>query len=100
MSRMLSRNQIQRIEAYRIASRLDVVQLKLAMDAPFTWVTLLNALRGRPIQEDTYGFLAQWLERHFPAEVLPDGKTAAAGDGKSPREEDSGEAVGAVRTSE
>jgi hypothetical protein len=92
VSRILSRNQIQRIEAYRIASRLDVMQLKLAMDAPFTYGTLARALRGCAIQEDSYRFLAQWLERHFPAEVLPDGKAAAAG-----KDTDS---VGAVPCSE
>jgi len=97
MTRMLSRSQIQRIEAFRIAHRMDIVQLNLAMDAPFTWETLLNALRGRPVQEDTYRFLARWLERHSPAESLPDGKAAAAGDVRKDDAEETPEATRAFR---
>lgn len=79
-SRILSRDQIQRIEAFRIARRLDIVQLKLAMVAPFGWATLLRALRGKPVKVSTYRFLAQWIEQHFPEKVYHDGKAAAAND--------------------
>jgi hypothetical protein len=80
VTRMLSRSQIQRIEAFRISRRLDIVTLKLTMGAPFTWATLLRALCGKPIQEASYRFLAGWLERFSPEKQLPDGKAAAAGE--------------------
>jgi hypothetical protein len=78
--RILSRNQIQRIEAFRIARRLDIVQLKLAMDAPFKWQTLLRALRGLPIKGTTHMFLLNWLSRFSPKKLVFDGKAAAAND--------------------
>jgi hypothetical protein len=80
MTRTLSRGQIQRIEGFRIACRMDIVQLKRAMDAPFRWPTLLRALRGKPVSADTYGFLLSWMSTHTPAEMVPDGKAAAAND--------------------
>lgn len=97
MNRMLSRSQIQRIEAFRIARRLDVVQLKLAMNAPFRWATLLNALRGRPIEQNTYGFLVLWLEQHSPERAAPDGKAAAAGDVRKDDAKETTQAIGALR---
>jgi len=96
MSRMLSRGQIQRIEAFRIARRLDIAQLKLAMDAPFTWATLLRALLGKPIQEDTYQFLMLWVERHFPEKAVPDGKAAAAGAARKDDAEETAKAIGTL----
>jgi|SRR5271157_1988343 len=83
MSRILTRNQIQRIEAYRIVRRLDIAQLKLTMDAPFAWPTLLRALRGKAIRTASYRFLMGWLERFCPEKEFPDGKAAAAGEGKT-----------------
>lgn len=80
MSRILSRNQIQRLEAFRISNRLNIEQLKLAMDAPFKWPTLLRALRGKAIRTASYRFLMGWLERFCPEKEFPDGKAAAAGD--------------------
>jgi hypothetical protein len=80
--RTLSRDQIQRIETFRIARRMDIVQLKMAMSpAPFRWPTLLRALRGKPVRGRTYFFLLAWMAAHTPAEALPDGKAAAAGEG-------------------
>ena len=80
MSRILSRDQVHRIESFRIARRMDIVQLKQAINAPFRWPTLLRALSGKPVSEATYRFLHLWLERFFPVQVVPDGKAAAAND--------------------
>jgi hypothetical protein len=78
---MLSGHQIVRLEVFRRARRMDVVQLKMAMnDAPFTWPTLLRAMCGKPIEEANYHFIVNWLDRHAPAKAVPDGKAAAAGE--------------------
>jgi hypothetical protein len=77
--RTLSHDQIQRIESFRISGRLDIVRLKMAMNAPFRWPTLLRALSGKPVSEATYCFLLSWLDRYLPVEEVSDGKAAAAG---------------------
>jgi hypothetical protein len=80
MTRTLSHDQIHRIDSFRIARRMDIVQLKRAMNAPFRWPTLLRALRAKPVSPATYGFLLTWMSTHTPAETVPDGKAAAAND--------------------
>lgn len=83
MTRTLSRDQIQRIESFRIARRMDILQLKQAMNAPFRWPTLIRSLSGKPVSAGTYRFLLLWLERFSPVQVVPDGKAAAAGEGRA-----------------
>jgi hypothetical protein len=83
-TRMLSGHDIVRLEVFRRARRMDIVQLKMAMaDAPFTWPTLLRAMCGKPIEEANYRFIVAFLNRHCPDKVVPDGKAAAAGDSSS-----------------
>lgn len=89
MTRTLSRDQIQRLEAYRTSRRLDTPQLKLAMDAPFTWPTLFRALHGKPIREAFRCYIVSWLDLHVPAKEVRDGKAAAAGEIDEPNEEES-----------
>ena len=80
-TRTLSGHHIVRLEVFRRARRMDIVQLKMAMnDAPFTWSTLLRAMCGKPIEEANYHFIVNWLDRHAPAKQVPDGKAAAAGE--------------------
>jgi len=80
MTRRLRRDQIQRLEAYRISRRLDTPQLKLAMEAPFSWPVLFRALHGKAIQESSYQFIVKWMDQFAPEKALPDGKAAAAND--------------------
>lgn len=83
-TRTLSGHDIVRLEVFRRARRLDIVQLKLAMgDAPFTWPTLLRAMCGKPIEEANYHFIVNWLDRFAPQKAVPDGKAAAAGEGRA-----------------
>jgi hypothetical protein len=80
-TRTLSGHQILRLEVFRRARRMDVVQLKMAMnDAPFTWPTLLRAMCGKPIEEANYHFIVNWLDRYAAVKAVPDGKAAAAGE--------------------
>jgi hypothetical protein len=77
----LRRHQIDRLQGYQISRRLDICQLKLAMEgAPFTYGTLGRALRGSAIQESSYRFIVEWLDKVVPEKELPDGKAAAAND--------------------
>jgi hypothetical protein len=79
-TRTLRRDQIQRLEAFRISRRLNIQQLKLAMDAPFTWPTLFRALRGKPILQAFHCYIVSWLDLYVPAKEVRDGKAAAAND--------------------
>jgi hypothetical protein len=76
----LRRHQIERLQKYQGSRRLDIPQLKLAMDAPFTHGTLARAMRGAAIQESSYRFIVGWLDRFVPEKAVPDGKAAAAND--------------------
>lgn len=78
--RALSRDQIRRLNAFRMARRLNAAQLNLAMNAPFTWTTLFRALHGKPVRQRNYEFIVHWIERFLPEKALHDGKAAAAGD--------------------
>lgn len=81
MTRTLSRSQVQRLEMFRISRRLDIPQLKLAMEAPFRWPVLFRAIRSHSaISEETYLFIVEWLDRFVPEKAVPDGKAAAAND--------------------
>jgi hypothetical protein len=76
---------IRRLREFRSAKRYTLPQLKLAMDAPFTWPVLRNALGGKPIWILNYEFIEKWLDQFVPAAPAPaepeshDGKLAAAG---------------------
>lgn len=65
-------------------SSLSIPQLKLAMQAPFTWETLQRAIAGKPIRACNCQFIEEFLNRVAPP--LPatsghiDGKSAAAGE--------------------
>jgi hypothetical protein len=80
--RALSRDQIRRLDSYRVARRLDVPQLNLAMSAPFVWHTLFRALHGKPVRQRNHQFIVQWIERFLPEKPVVDGKAAAAGNGE------------------
>lgn len=101
-SRTLRPDQIKRLEKFRKAPHAgaphgySLPQLRLAMEAHFTWETLRRALLGRPIWDLSHAYIVQWLDRYIPEEDQPiDGKAAAAGE----REEgDAEETEGATRT--
>jgi hypothetical protein len=78
--RALSRDQIRRLDAYRVARHLDTPQLNLAMNAPFSWLTLFRALHGKPVRQRNHHFIVEWIERFLPEKLVREGKTAAAND--------------------
>lgn len=81
LTRVLPASHRERLEKFRIAVRLDVPQLKLAMaGAPFGWRVLDRALAGERIQDFNCCFLMQWVDRYLPAKPVHDGKAAAAGE--------------------
>ena len=69
--------------ARRLRCRVGWPEMKLAMSAPFKWLTLQRAYQGKPVQESTRNFIVQWLDRYFlgvPATPVRDYKSAAAND--------------------
>lgn len=52
---------------------LSVSNLRSAMNAPFTWKTLLRALQGKTIRADNCEFIEAFVNRHVP------GRAAASG---------------------
>lgn len=81
--RVLSPNQIYRLDQYRRARNLDHPQLNLAMNAPFGWATLFRALHGKPVRQRNHEFIVKWIEQFLPQHEVRDGKAAAAGEGRS-----------------
>lgn len=85
-SKRLTAEQIERLKWFRRhAGRngYSFPQLKLAMDAPFTWQTLKRAIEGSPVAEFNHDFIVEWLDRFVPAKPGPkirDYKADAAGD--------------------
>lgn len=83
-SRSLRPDEASRLKRFQIQRRFTVPQLKLAMDAPFTWQTLQRALQGLPIWEANHQFIVEWMAVHCPAPQAElsfvDLKAAAAGD--------------------
>jgi hypothetical protein len=77
--RALSQDQIRRLKAYGAARRLDIPQLNLAMDAPFTWTTLSRALDGKAVRQRNYQFIVRWIERFLPEKPMVDRKAISAG---------------------
>lgn len=64
-------------------SSLSIPQLKLSMNAPFTWETLQRAIAGKPIRSDNCQFIEEFLDRHAPKPLVAaglDGKSLAAGE--------------------
>lgn len=64
-------------------SSLSIPQLKLCMQAPFTWETLKRALAGKALRADNSKFIEDFLDRHAPqiaAAAGMDGKSLAAGE--------------------
>lgn len=99
-TRQLSPEQIDRLTRFRIAERLSLPQLKLAMAAPFGWETLKNALQGRPVWDLSYLYIVDWLNKHLPGAPLPrDGKAAASGEKPEPENGEESEAARTVRGS-
>jgi len=72
---VLEKQYIERLQRFKSAEHdgarhgYNVVQLKIAMSAPFTVTTLRNALRGRRIGERSYSYIVQWIDRYLP--VVP-----------------------------
>jgi hypothetical protein len=65
---------------------LSIPQLKLSMNAPFTWETLQRAIAGKTIRADNCQFIEKFLDKHMPlaAGRLPavglDRKSVSAGE--------------------
>lgn len=87
MTRALLPADIKRLRAYQREHRLDVIGLRNAMDAPFDYTTLHQALSGRPMRQKNFQFVMDWLERFMPAShPIRSGKDAAAGNGDQEEE--------------
>lgn len=66
-------------------SWLSIPQLKMSMEAPFTWETLKRALAGKAVRSDNCRFIEEFLDRHAPQTVVAaglDGKSLSAGERK------------------
>jgi len=53
-------------ELRKIQTRVEgrsLPKLREFMKAPFSWQTLSQALKGRPIWQPNYQFIVDWLER-------------------------------------
>lgn len=84
----LNKSHIERLKA--VQSRGDgrrgysMPQLRMALDAPFTWETLQRAISGLPIQARNYAYIVQWLDRYVPqppeGRAVVDGKARASGE--------------------
>jgi len=65
-------------------SSLSIPQLKLCMQAPFTWETLKRALAGKALRADNCQFIEQFLDKHAalpsPLHAALDRKSISAGE--------------------
>jgi hypothetical protein len=89
----LSPTMIRRLWEIKRERGLSLDQFKIALCCPFTSQTLYNAMKGAPLWESNYTFLAEFVRKHTPASAERDGKAASAGD-----DGDIEETAGAVRT--
>jgi hypothetical protein len=78
-SRALSSQQIERLDHVRRHHSFSLPQLKLAMEAPFTWRVLRRALEGKPIWILSADFIVDWLDRVNPAPQNGERNEAPAG---------------------
>jgi hypothetical protein len=91
-SKILPKDYIERLERFRRAPHdgapggYGLPMLRSAMSAPFTWETLQRALDGLPVAELTHAWLVAWIDKHFPAPPVRDGKMLAAGRDTEPQE--------------
>lgn len=59
--------QFQSEHSRRLRVPIGLPQLKLSMEAPFSWETLQRALAGKPIWESYHEFIVAFLDRARPA---------------------------------
>lgn len=65
----------------RLGVSVGLPQLKLAMEAPFSWETIRRALEGRPIWHSYHEFIVTFLDRVEPrAQAAMDFKSRASGE--------------------
>jgi len=90
-TRRLTPAQISRLKAVKEHGdgrrSYSIVQLKLALDAPFRWETLERALCGKPVTEANCAWIVAWLDRFVPvATSAPqiDWKSRQAGEKEDP----------------
>jgi hypothetical protein len=80
----------QQVHSRRLGVSIGLPQLKLAMNAPFSWETLQRALAGQRIMLESYNFIVGFLEEHCPPLPGPapaDYKARAAGEREEPEAE-------------
>lgn len=71
----------QQQHSHRLGVSIGLPQLKLAMEAPFSWETLQRALDGKPIWHSYHEFIVAFLDRAVPdPQSAMDFKSRAAGD--------------------
>lgn len=63
--------QFQKEHAQLLGVSIGLPQLKLSMEAPFSWETLQRALRGQPIWQTYHEFIVKFLDRHMPQSDPP-----------------------------
>jgi hypothetical protein len=92
-SRVLSPEQIERLETFRHASHegaphgYSLPLLRSAMGAGFSWETLQKALQGRPVWIMHHAYIVQWIERFLPQVKDESDKETAPADGTLPEKE-------------
>jgi hypothetical protein len=73
--------QFQSEHSRRLRVSIGLPQLKLSMEAPFSWETLQRALAGKPIWESYHEFIVAFLDRAVPgAQPRMDYKSRASGE--------------------
>jgi hypothetical protein len=92
----LSRRMIQRLNEIKRERDLSFDQFKIAISAPFTSQTLYHAMQGKPLWENNYAFLAEFVRKHTRQPAVPghtlDTKSRAAGEKESDDENGVGHA--------
>jgi hypothetical protein len=67
--------------ARRLGVSIGLPQLRLSMEAPFSWETLQRALDGKPIWHSYHEFIVAFLDHHAPSpQSAMDFKSRAAGE--------------------
>lgn len=86
-SKVLSVGDRRRLRKYqqehsrRLGVSIGLPQLKLSMEAPFSWETLQRALDGKPIWHSYHEFIVAFLDRHMPhPQSAMDFKSRASGE--------------------
>lgn len=79
LPRPLHQNVIDRLTAFRIGHRLNVEQLKAALELSFSMATFKRALVGFPLRHDVFEEIMHQVRVWCPGTESRDAKMSAAG---------------------